>query len=334
MKRRAWTIASVVVVLCGLHAPDSAAQYRRGGGLGPGSTAQGDILRGEGVFLVGAGSYLFNEARATAINVNTAIQLNEYMYNVAKHENQVNAQHRAQVIARNRENYGKILDRIRNSPEEKDVLRGDALNMLRQDLMSPGNESSVRVTRLPLPLPGDTIRVIPFAFNQEGTTFSMRRLVAKGKWPLGFRGSQFDRERRQYELAVDHALDQLNEGKGRLSRPSVDAVARAVAELSAKLDQVIPPSRDKVYLDARAFLKRLETIAALLKSQKIEQILCEIDTYAGTTVYDLLQFMQRNELKFGVPDEIGDEKELYPRLYAALIAQRDGAAIPAGGPQK
>jgi hypothetical protein len=325
---------TVLALILALSADGARAQFlgRYGyGGLAPGSTVQGDILRGEGVFLAGAGSYLFNEARATSINVDTAIRLNDYLYAIAKKENIENARHRAAVIAKTRENYEKILDRIRNSPEERDMLTGDALNMLRLQLMSPGSESSVRVSRVSLHLPGDTIRVIPFSFNQEGVTFSMRRLVVKGKWPLGFRGPQFSSERRNYEDAVDHALDLLNDGKGKLSRPAVDAVGKAAADLAAKLDRVIRPSRDKVYLDAKAFLRRLESTVNLFKSQKIEQIMYEIDTYHGTTVYELLQFMQRNELKFGVPDEIGDEKELYPRLYAALVSQRDAAGIPAGG---
>src|SRR4051794_37830942 len=79
---------------------------------GPGSTAQGDILRGEGTFLIGAGLFNRNTAVANSINTDTAIKLNEYIWNVAKNENRENARHRAALIARKRENYEAILKRI------------------------------------------------------------------------------------------------------------------------------------------------------------------------------------------------------------------------------
>src|SRR3954447_23032426 len=115
-----------LVLLIVLMVPATGARAQRFGyGLGPGSTVQGDILRGEGVALYGAGYYNYSTAVATSINVDTTIRWNEYVAAVAKNEQRENAQHRAEIIARNKENYQKILQRIRDSPEERDLERGD-----------------------------------------------------------------------------------------------------------------------------------------------------------------------------------------------------------------
>src|SRR5262245_12466255 len=227
----------------------------------PGSTVQGDILRGEGTFLIGAGYYNYNTALANSVNVDTFIKWNEYIYNVAKNENRENAIHRAQINALKRENYQKILQRIRESPEERDLERGDALNAELEKLLDPGiSPSSFRLASVTLP--GETVRKIPFFYAPANSTFSMQRLSTKGKWPVGLRGDEYARERREYELAVDAALEEQIEGK--LSRPAILRVEAAVNALFERLDRVVTPSSDKVYVEAKGFLKRLATSKEML----------------------------------------------------------------------
>ena len=160
---------------------------------------------------------------------------------------------------------------------------------------------------------------------------SLQRLTARGKWPAGLRGDDFARERRAYERAVDTALEQQIEGK--LSREAIRGIETAVYDLSVRLDQVIEPSRDKVYLEAKNYMRRLESTKELFKRKEIEQILGEIDKYAGTTVHELVAFMKRNNLRFAVPDEIGDEQSLYTRLHASLSQQLDLVKLPPAEPK-
>src|SRR4051794_22825727 len=54
--------------------------YERNPFYGAGSTPQGDMLRGEGIFLNGAGLYNYYSSVAQSINVSTMIGLNEYIY--------------------------------------------------------------------------------------------------------------------------------------------------------------------------------------------------------------------------------------------------------------
>jgi len=297
----------------------------------PGSTPQGDILRGEGVFLQGAGLFNYYTATADSINADTWMRLNEYVFQSVREASMRESRRIAARIAKTKENYNEILDRLYNAPEFKDVRRGDALNILYEHLTNPQiPESSFRLS--PVHLSGDNIRNIPFMYAKEDATFSMQRLTARGKWPVGLRDARLVGARRAYERAVDDALEQQIEGK--LTLEAVKAVEAAVYDLSASLDQVIPPSRDKVYLEARNYVKRLETMKELFKRKDIEQILGEIDKYAGTTVHDLVAFMKRNNLRFGVPDQNGDQQSLYPRLFASLRQQLDLVNVPEPEPKK
>jgi hypothetical protein len=319
MQRFSVRLVACSAVLC-LSARGTPAQF-----IAPGSTVQGDALRGQGVFLSGAGLYNYYTAMGDSISTDTYIRLNEYIYNSIKHENAERARHRAAVIARRRENYEEILDRILSNPDYRDLARGDALNALLDELLDPGAIAPSSLRLSPIPLAGETVRSIPFFYAPEDATISMRRLSAHGRWPVGLRGEPLAPERRAYERAVDEALEQQTEGE--MSREAIRAVEAALNDLRSKLDRVVPPSNDRVYVEAKNHLKRLEVSKELLKRRVIEQIVGELDKYSGTTVRDLLEFMRRNNLRFGV-SEIGDEMETYPKLYAALKQQLDAVGFP------
>ncbi|WP_422927205.1 hypothetical protein [Singulisphaera sp. PoT] len=328
MRTRLKTAAGLALLLLLAARPGHAQYGFFGGGYGA-STVQGDILRGEGAFLNGAGNFLYKEAVANSINVDTSIRLNEYIWNVVKFENRENAKHRAAMIAKHNENYDMILKRIRENPDNRDLETGDALNDVMTQLLDPGiSPSSFRGS--PVNLPGETIRGIPFFYAAEDATFSMRRLAAKNHWPVGLRGERFARYRRDYERAFDDALDQQHDGK--LSREAILRVEKSLADLNTELPRVITPSKDKVYIEARDFLSRLDKSKELLKRQKVEEMLGEIDRYSGTSVHDLVTFMQKYSLRFGVPD-LGVEREQYPKLYEAMKLQLDMVRVqePGGG---
>ena len=87
--------------------------------VGSGSTPQGDYLRGVGVAAYGIGMGEYNEARANAINVDTDIKLNEYIYSVLKHENEENAAHRHAKLQMENEAFKTIRQRILENPEAR-----------------------------------------------------------------------------------------------------------------------------------------------------------------------------------------------------------------------
>ncbi len=301
-------------------AGDASAQMYIGF-LAPGSTVEGDFMRGAGVMLNGAGLYNYYSAMGNAINVNTTIRLNEYIYQSLKNENREKAVHRAAVLAWRRENYEKILDRIKNHPEELDVMKGSALNALRDTLASDKiSQSEMRLNSVPIS--AEMVRSIPFFYGPKDAVISFRRLSLRGKWPIGLRGKELANERRAYERALDAAMEQQFDGK--LSKEAISKLEATVHDLEDRLDTTGPVNpKDRLYIDAKSELRKLLATKELLKYREVEQIVGEINRYSGKTVADLLVFMQRNNLRFHIP-EIGDEREMYPRIYAAFKQQLDG----------
>jgi hypothetical protein len=293
------------------------AQY-----IGPGSTIAGDYLRGVGVAAMGMGIYNYDTAVANSINLDTEIRFNEYVAAVAKEMTRAYAARRAYLSAQNKEMTAKIQDRIKNHPEARDVMTGDALTAAMNQLMDPQiSESSYRNAEVLLPV--DMIRRIPFRLGERGENFSMNRFTikGKGKWPVAFQDKRFARELKEFETAVDEALEEAVEGKAQMSKFA--RIQRAVEALSRKLEQEIDGDTDQRAMSEAALrLKDLRKTARQFETQGVQQALGEIDKYSGTTVNDLKIFMRKYNLTFGTA-ETPDERQLYPELYEALQIQRE-----------
>jgi hypothetical protein len=290
--------------------------------VGPSSTAEGDYLRGVGVASFGMGVYNRQTAEANSINADTAMRVNEYVYACLMNENRMNAEHRAGMAEKDKEDDNKIRQRIDQHPEARDVTKGDALNVVLEHLNNPKVQESVSRSNA-VPLSVDEVRRIPFKLGAKGVkSFSIARLTAKdkGKWPVAFQDNQFDRARRDFERALDNALEQ--QYKGSMQLESIKAVQKTVDNLEYTLEKVVGKIPDTLFFEARERLKEMRETVEMLKFHATEQALGELDRYAGTTVNDLRVFMLRHKLQFadaGNPDE----RELFPQLYAKLGEQKD-----------
>jgi hypothetical protein len=282
--------------------------------IGPGSTPGGDMLRGGGVYLQGLGYYNYNTAVANSINVDTYIKLNEYVWSCLKNENRENARKYAIYEAARKENYNKILERIKNDPNLVDFQRGDAINALLDQLIDPKNIPPSTMRFSPVALNAEVVRSIPFFRADKAKTFSMRRLTSGGNWPIRLRDPGFTPLRKAYERAFEHALEQQLEG--RTSTTAIRQVQLAIKELRAHLTS----SNDTLWTEAHLHLKNLEDGAEQLQIVEIERVIGALDNYDGATVEDLLKFMHDNKLRFGVPQP-GAELELYRSLFASLKVQ-------------
>jgi hypothetical protein len=290
--------------------------------IGAGSTPQGDYLRGAGIAAMGMGIYNQRTAIANSINLDTMIRWNEYVAAVANEQRKDYVERRMYLSAKNKEMNDKIEDRIHNHPEARDVMSGDALTAKMGELMDPQiSESSYRSAEVLLPV--DMIRRIPFRLGDRGENFSMSRLTVKGKgkWPVAFQDKQFTNELKEFEAAVDEALDEAIDGKAQMSK--IARVQNAVEDLARKLEQVIDPKTDqRANSEAALQLKDLRNTARLFETQGVQQALGEIAKYSGTTVNDLKIFMRKYNLTFGRAEN-PDERKLYPELYEALQIQRE-----------
>ena len=187
------------------------------------------------------------------------------------------------------------------------------------------SESSFRSAEVPLSV--DLVRRIPFKLGEKNEKFSMSRLSLKGKakLPPALQDPRFTLYVLAYERVLDDTMEQAIDGK--MTFAAIEALEQAVFDLRRKLNDVVPPSSDRLYIEAKGKLEELEKVVGLFKTHKVQQALVEIDKYPGTTVNDLRAFMQRHNLEFA-PAETPDERTLYPELHAALTLQRDKVAGP------
>ena len=195
------------------------------------------------------------------------------------------------------------------------------------------DESTFRSSKYEVPLPVEVIRHIPFRLDETGEKFSMDRLCMKGKrnWSVAFQDKQFEHVKKAYERALDKVLEQAIDGKMQI--PSIEEVEARVDDLYRKLNEVVGPRNDPLYIEAKERVKDLKKTVEMLKKEKIERAIGQIDKYSGTTVNDLKLFMREHHLRFDAA-KTTEEKRLFPQLYTSLVLFRNQVTIPDAAPIK
>jgi hypothetical protein len=316
-------LVSVTTVLLGPEA------YAQGGYIAPGSTLAGDYLRGAGIAAWGAGQYNLSTAQAESINLDTAIRFNEYVAAVVKEQNREYQARKYEDSSKLKEMYKQNRERLLQNPEAHDVLDAAALNRLLEQIQNAKvGESAMRASQLQVPLSVDMIRKIPFKVGDAGARFSMDRLCMKGKlsWPVALQDDRFNLYKKAYQQTLDRVLDQAIDGKMQI--PAIEALEAAAADLFRRLDQVVGPRDDPLFIEAKKRITELESTAGLLKQERIERTIGEIDRYSGTSVGDLIAFMQMHNLHFAAA-ATPEERKLLPELYVLFKEQNDKLASAA-----
>jgi hypothetical protein len=304
------------------------AGYGGYGWGGWGSTPGGDLARGLGLFNMGRGAYNEQNAVARSINTDTVMRWNQYIY--SSNQTALNAyqQHlRAHRDAVNRAR-AEIRDRLRNRPSNRDITDGDALNVLLDELTSPSVAGS-SLSRISTPLRAEFIQEIPFKFASEGITICLEQLTMQEQWPVALRVDDFKPEREGLRKAIEIALEE--DKKGDLEPKTIETVQTAIDQFRHKFDSLVKPDNPD-YIPAHDTIKAISGLAKMLYSPKVEEILAELEDYQGTTVGDLLTFMQSFNLRFAAANSFR-QRRLYLKLYPMLAQQADGPfAAPTGSP--
>ena len=291
--------------------------------IGPGSTPQGDYLRGVGVACARHRDWQPPDSHRQ-LHQRRDGDPNQRVHLRMPHERKP---HECRTPRRGwrrepRSCLTRSATRIAQHPEARDVRKGDALNEVLKQLNNPKiQESASRSNAVPLSV--DEVRQIPFKLGAKGVRrFSIARLTAKGKgkWPEAFQDNRFDVDRRRFEKALDSVLEQ--QYKKDVQLESINVLKKAIDNLEYRLEQVVGKISDTLYFEARERLKEMRETFEMLKYTDIELALGELDRYAGTTVNDLRVFMLRHNLQFADADN-PEERELFPQLYAKLGEQRD-----------
>jgi hypothetical protein len=287
------------------------------GGWG-GATAQGDIARGLGYYAAGAGQYNLATAEANAINANTALQWNEYMYDAQVHAGQVERARMAKRSALEKAAFETTQARIQGEPSESDILSGNALNAALTQLSDPRIQSSA-LRAASTKIPGKVIREIPFVNASEAITICLDQLTNEKSWPPVLRAPALSEEREAYGKAIDQAM--AEDADGDLSPKTIAQVRTSLSRLRAKFE-ANPPADRVARSEAEAHLKALYGMTRMLDRPDIEKILAELDTIKETSLGNLLGFMQTFNLRFGRATTPG-QNQAYRALYPLLGAQRD-----------
>ena len=270
---------------------------------------------------------MYNEHTAVArsINANTAMRWNNYVYSATQGAaNRYAARSKAKQAQMIRDVAG-IQDRLRNHPDQRDITDGDALNVLLEVLLNPAT-ADLSLQLIKTPIRPEAISNIPFEYASECMTVCLDRMTMDGQWPLALRVEAFRPEREGLRKAISAALEEDKEGN--LEPDTIQAVQTAIDKLRHKFDSVVPQDSPD-YIESRDTIKAMNGLTKMLYSPKMEQIIAELEDYQGTTLGDLLAFMQAFNLRFA-PANSYRQRQIYLKLYPMLAEQanavRSGAA--------
>ena len=286
-------------------------------------TPQGSILRGMGAYAEGAGVYNYDTAAADSINTNTAVRLNQYIWNSELEARRRYNAHQAARMNMNRDQYQTHQSRIRNNPSDGDIDSGAALNQVLHDLTDPKvmSGSATALKMADAKVNSRLIREIPFRDETDAITISLDELTDPKSWPAPLRSDAFKAEREAYQKAVDDALAEDKEG-GSLRPATVAKVREAVSDLYRKVESTIPKTRQPDHLQAMNYLKGLAGLSRMLEKPNVEAVLGELEKIENTTIGNLAAFMHSYNLRFApatTPRQVAAYRELYP----VMASQRD-----------
>lgn len=293
--------------------------YGWGGWSGVG-TAQGQIARGLGAFNRGEGVYNRKTAIAEAINTNTVMRWNNYLYRSQQAANRRAHMRREREQDRRIEARDSIQERLRKNPTVEDIENGDALNEVLDQVTDPGVHSSA-LREATAPVAGKAIREIPFVNAAQAVTIGLHRLTAENGWPAALRGPAFAQERQAYRKAIEAVLAEAVDKEEQVSRQSLQNLKGALSQLRTKLEGL--PRTDPVESSrAEDYLKTLAGMSRLLDRPRIEKILAELETVEQATLGSLLGFMHTYNLRFGRAST-PRQRTVYQELYPTLASFRD-----------
>jgi hypothetical protein len=323
-RNMSWVVVMTVFLATTSNAHAQGYGYPQGyGGYGWGgwgSTSGSGMARGLGAFNLGRGAYNEDTAIAGSINTNTVMNWNNYLFQSSQAAGRRYAAHlRAQTDKTNRLR-SEIEDRVRNHPQQLDITDGDALNALLDVLLNPATaDRSIRLIKVPLR--HDVILDIPFECASEGMTICLDRMTMEGQWPLALRVEAFRPERDAVRKTVHAALEE--DKAGDLQPATIEAVKAATDKLRLEFEKLVP-SDSADYYPARDLVNALSGLTKMLYNPKIDQVLAELDDYQGTTLGDLLAFMQAFNLRFA-PANSFRQRQIYLKLYPMLTEQVNGS---------
>ena len=191
------------------------------------------------MFAAGVGQYNVNTAQARAINTQTTMQFNEYLWESQQLRNQRYYREQSAKRKRINESADAVYKRLKDNPETANIYSGDALNIALDQVTSP-KVYVEGMKQAQVAIPSALIRQIPFNNASEALTIKPRgpdqsRQLAGGDHPESGLREGADRA---FRLAAAEARKEDDEGE--LEPATLKKLQGAVAALRAKVEATYP----------------------------------------------------------------------------------------------
>jgi hypothetical protein len=324
-------IALALVLIFSLSGSYTHAQWGYGwggwGGWGA-SSLQGDVLHGAGVFAAGAGQYNYNTAVAANIDQQTWQSWNQYWFLSERQAAEDYNRKKYGAIAKNKEAYNAIQKRVEENPTQQDVMDGDALNKVLEQLGDPRIASS-SLKMASDPIDATLVRDIPFRYNSEAVTIVLSEFRAATKWPSVLESDRFADDKKTFEEVAAQARKE--DAEGDISSATISRANALVNGLRAKLEATpLPEARDQEI--ALNWLKAVTGLVRMLEKPNTREVLDQLRMVKTAPVAALIGFMHAFNLRFGVANT-PRERYVYSQIWPILDTTRDrimGALKPTG----
>jgi hypothetical protein len=308
---------------------------------GRGSTVEGDILRGQGAFLQGAGWYNLRTAQANSVNVDATIRWKQDLRRIQRERDVKEAQkkyEKSRNVEQLRQQIAQREQELRTNPSPNDVQSGAALNALVYDLTDP-DITSYRWSSSSIALPtGTSVKELIFSFTPHSIStqtsaalsrgvIALSRLDIKEKWPVLLKKEELAKERKDYEDAYIRVRDKVL--RGDYAVEEILALDTAINNLKQKVAMEIPLERG-FRTEAMKFVDDLRDATRMFDASSVDyarEILTETQDHDAATVQELVEFMSKYRLQFANSDRSPAARVLYGQIYETLRKQADALSI-------
>ncbi len=281
------------------------------------ATPESAAIQGAGFYAMGAGVYNLKTARANRIDADTVMKFNDYVAQVTRESARIYAERVNRRLARNRALYDARQKQLRESPTQRDIDTGDALNVAVADLSDPRlGGSALRAARAPVP--ASLIADVPFVNASERVTLMLDGLRASIKWPEVFEDPRFVSDQKTFDDLLARLRQEGNEGN--LSATSLREAKGFVSDLRARLEaQPLKDSLDQK--EALRFITASTSLLGLLEKPNIQPAILELKKVQDTMLGNLLGFMNAYNLRFGAATT-PKERQAFRQLFQILDRTR------------
>jgi hypothetical protein len=313
-------VAAGLLLACALTNHPARAQWGYGawgwGGWGE-QTPESAYLNGLGRYAVGAGIYNYDTALAYQINAQTAMQLNDYMAQVANESAFIHHARVHREFLRDKTLYDRHIQSLRDNPTPQQIENGDALNQAVRDLSDPRLGSSA-LRAATAPVPADVIAEVPFENQSERVAIMLDQLRSAFNWPEVFEEPRFNEDKKLYDDLVTRLRKE--DEAGEISPKSLQEARKLVNDLRAKI--TAQPLKDEDdQRQAERFIDASSALIGLLDKPDTRQALGQLRNVKNTTIGSLLGFMHAYNLRFAPATNL-KKRQVYHQLWETIDPTR------------